>query len=183
MIDIDIVITLQPKDWDGTLGGWRIDALRIPGRRVSRISIEGEELANDRFRVEGDALHLPAKPVRPVGVQLTIPGTLVEEKELSLKSAQAVAQAAHDKRQLRATVFLGILGTVAGIVTTYLTTSKGDGPSVPTQELRECRNGLERVLTLSNRPQSTIDTVRALISAEVEPCVRAIEAATKAGKP
>jgi hypothetical protein len=182
MTAIDIVITLQPKDWNSTLGGWRLDALRIPGRSVSRVAIDGEELARDKFRVEGDALHLPAKPNRPVGVQLTIPGNLVEEKELELKRLQAIDQATHNKRQLWASVFLGILGTVAGIVTTYLTTSKNDGSTVPTQELRECRNGLERVLTLSNRPQSTIDTVRAPISTEIDPCVRALDLAAKGAK-
>lgn len=182
MSDIDLVINLHPKDWNETLGGWRVDALRIPGRSVLRIAIDGEALANDKIRIEGDTLRLNVKPTRPVGIQLTVPGTLVEREELELKRAQAAEQATHNKRQLWASIFLGVLGTVGGVVTTYLVTSNSDGVPPSTQGLRECRNGLERVLTLSSRPQSTIDTVRALISAEVDPCVRAIESATNGAR-
>lgn len=180
MSEIDIVITLNAGQWDATLGGFRIDALRIPGCRVTRVAVDGKPFAEGEYRVIGDSLHLEPKPTRPVGVKLAVPGDLVQQKELELKDRQERNQATHNKRQLWVGLFLGVLATAAGIVTTYMATAKKSGDAAsPVQELRDCRNGLDRVLVLSNRPQTNVETLRSLVSTEIAPCLRALDTATR----
>ena len=121
-----ILVTLDPKEWSGTIGGWRVEALRIPGATIVAVFDSGKELGKDDYKADGELLRYGnAAPHTAIAVKLTLPtATTTATKELLLTEQRDKNEAKHKTYQLWVTLGLGVLTFAGGVLTAYIAMRK-----------------------------------------------------------
>ncbi|WP_438000346.1 hypothetical protein WMF26_11455 [Sorangium sp. So ce185] len=184
MNDIVLLIDLEPGEWKSTFGGWRVEALRIPGATVTSLFHLTKQVDPQDYRVDHEVVRYGASaPSEKVVLKVTVPSTLMtidrlQEKELELKKVQEENLTAYRRRELRVKLALGMLTFAGGLAAAFLMPGRQAAP-VAAPDLRDCRNNLQLVMSLSVRPETTGETLRSLVANEIEPCLRTLDKVTR----
>lgn len=98
---IPLRTTLTDADWDKTIGGWKCDALLIPGAKLSALYFDGHDATQRQFRAVENAI-LWSQGSRPKSVVATIileqDFAEAERRRVDLETAKDNLE--HEKLQL-----------------------------------------------------------------------------------
>ena len=89
MSPIEFDTSLNDKDWVDAIGGWRCEALRIPGAKLEALYYDGKKADTNSFSVETPVIRWPGTP-RPsqllarISFSLTNDLSLLETEKIQL---------------------------------------------------------------------------------------------------
>jgi hypothetical protein len=119
---IKISTRLVESDWDPTYGGWRCDALRIPGANVISVYYDGRQAGKKEFTQEDAFILWADDKNRPreigVTIEFTIDLSKLEEDKFNLEREKFKLE--QEKQLLEKKKYtwqkISILGTIMGII-------------------------------------------------------------------
>lgn len=119
---------LVENDWDQTFGGWRCDALRIPGANVISIYFEGRQAGKKEFTQEDAYILWADDKNRPreigVTIEFTIDLSKLEQDKFNLEREKFNLE--QEKQQLEKKKYtwqrISIIGTILGIILSSIVT-------------------------------------------------------------
>ena len=163
---------------DGSPRRWRSGALALPQARVKSVrDIQGNLLS---FAPAEDGIAIDSDAEGPLEARLEVAGSLLSREDIERQKLE------YEERGRRST-FLWSIGS--GVLTAAVTLGIAlvNRPSPPRAEqvkaplnfaeLDQCRDSLERVATLANLQDQTLEDLRKLIRSHDEACRDRLEAA------